>query len=133
MPKKSDTYNKIRMAIVRIERGAPKVVTFDRKISVASVAEEAGVSDSLIHKDYPELLGRIKKNQDKDYRSGRNAKHQALKAEREKNRENRARIAELESQLKDLASINASLELRLADLKSVTSSKNVAEFRKKGI
>lgn len=116
------------MAIIRIEKGVPRVVSVNRKISITSVAEEAGVSDSLIHKDYPELLGRIKKNQDKDYRSGRDAKHQELKAEREKNRENRAKITELESQLQDLASINASLELELATLKSVKGCKNVTEF-----
>ena len=66
MPKKDDTYNKIRMAIVRMEKGKPKVVSAERKISVLAVAEEAGVSDSLIHKDHPDLVRRINKNKDKD-------------------------------------------------------------------
>lgn len=131
MPKKTDTHNKIRMAIVRMEKGKPKFVSVDRKISVKAVAEEAGVSDSLIHKDYPELVARIKKNQDKDYRSDRNDKHQALKIEREKNRELRVKIEELEAQLGDLASINASLELEISTLKSVKNSQNVTELRGK--
>jgi hypothetical protein len=131
MSKKDDTYNKIRMAIVRMEKGKPKVVSAERRISVLAVAEEAGVSDSLIHKDHPDLVRRINKNKDKDYRSDRDKKHQALKAEREKNRELRERVAELESQLSDLASINASLELDLAALRSIKSSQNVTEFRGK--
>ena len=129
MSKKDDTYNKIRMAIVRMEKGKPKVVSAERRISVLAVAEEAGVSDSLIHKDHPDLVRRINKNKDKDYRSDRDKKHQALKAEREKNRELRERVAELESQLSDLASINASLELDLAALRSIKNSQNVTEFR----
>lgn len=131
MPKKTDTYNKIRMAIVRMEKGKPTVVSSDRKISIKAVAEEAGVSDSLIHKNYSTLVTRIKENQEKDYRSDRNEKHQALKAEREKNRELREKVAELESQLSDLGSINARLKLELATLKSVKNSQNVTEFRGK--
>lgn len=133
MSKKDDTYNKIRMAIVRMEKGKPKVVSAERKISVLAVAEEAGVSDSLIHKDHPDLVRRINKNKDKDYRSDRDKKHQALKAEREKNRELRERVAELESQLSDLASINASLELDLAELRSIKNSQNVTEFMGKKV
>lgn len=129
MPNKTETHSKIRMAIVRIEKGKPRVVSKDRKISISSVAEEAGVSDSLIHKDFPDLVARIKLNQGKDYRSDRNAKHQLLKAEREKSREYRARIAELESQLNELASINASLELELAEHRSVKNSKNVIDIK----
>ena len=131
MPKKTDTHNKIRMAIVRMEKGKPKVVATNRKISIKSVAEEAGVSDSLIHKDHPDLVRRINKNKDKDYRSDRNEKHHALKVEREKNKELRQHIEMLESQLSDLASINLSLELELSTLKSVKNSQNVTEFRGK--
>ena len=78
MPKRNDTHNKIRMTIVRMEKGKPKVVSSDRKISIKAVAEEAGVSDSLIHKDHSDLVRRIYKNNDKDYRSERDKKHQEL-------------------------------------------------------
>jgi len=133
MPKKNETYNNIRMAIVRMEKGKPKVVSVDRKISIMAVAEEAGVSDSLIHKEHPELVRRINKNKDKDYRTARNEKHQALKDEREKNKELRDRVAELESQLSALASINASLELELITQRSIRNSQNVTGFSvKKG-
>ena len=131
MPKRNDTHNKIRMAIVRMEKGKPKVVSSDRKISIKAVAEEAGVSDSLIHKDHSDLVRRIYKNNDKDYRSERDKKHQELKAERLKSKELRGRVAELESQLRKLTSINARLELELTTLRSVKNSQNVTEFRGK--
>ena len=131
MPKRNDTHNKIRMAIVRMEKGKPKVVSSDRKISIKAVAEEAGVSDSLIHKDHSDLVARIYRNNDKDYRSERDEKHQELKAERVKSKELRGRVAELESQLLKLASINARLELELTTLRSVKNSQNVTEFRGK--
>ena len=131
MPKRNDTHNKIRMAIVRMEKGKPKVVSSDRKISIKAVAEEAGVSDSLIHKDHSDLVRRIYKNNDKDYRSERDKKHQELKAERVKSKELRGRVAELESQLRKLTSINAWLELELTTLRSVKNSQNVTEFRGK--
>lgn len=131
MPKRNDTHNKIRMAIVRMEKGKPKVVSSDRKISIKAVAEEAGVSDSLIHKDHSDLVRRIYKNNDKDYRSERDKKHQELKAERAKSKELRGRVAELESQLRKLTSINARLELELTTLRSVKNSQNVTEFRGK--
>lgn len=129
MPKKTETYNKIRMAIVRIENGKPKVVSLDRKMSVTAVAEEAGVSDSLIHKDYADLLERIKKNQDKGYRSERNKKHDALKAEREKNRLLRQENKELKLERDNLVSINACLEEEVETLRSVKNSKNVVELK----
>ena len=131
MPKRNDTHNKIRMAIVRMEKGKPKVVSSDRKISIKAVAEEAGVSDSLIHKDHSDLVRRIYKNNDKDYRSERDKKHQELKAERAKSKELRGRVAELESQLRKLTSINARLELELTTLRWVKNSQNVTEFRGK--
>ena len=117
------------MAIVRIEKGRPKVVSKDRKISILAVAEEAGVSDSLIHKDHPDLVQRINKNKNKEYRSDRDNKNQVLKAEREKNKELRVIVKELKSQLSKLASINASLELELATQRSIKNSQNVTEFK----
>ncbi|MBF4297107.1 TetR family transcriptional regulator, partial [Vibrio anguillarum] len=58
--KEKATHKMVRLAIIRIEKGRPKVVSDKRKMSVASVAEEAGVSRALIHRDCPDLLERIK-------------------------------------------------------------------------
>ena len=51
--KGEQTRNIIRQAITRIEKGRPKVVSKERKMSVAAVAEEAGVSRATIHNNYP--------------------------------------------------------------------------------
>lgn len=131
MPRKQDTHNLIRMAIVRMENGKPKVVSTDRKISVKAVAEEAGVSDSLIHKDYPDLIQRIKKTQGKNDRKAKNAKNVELKLERGKNRHLRDRIKDLENEIKDLASINASLELELSTYRAIAKNDNVSKFSEK--
>mgnify|MGYP000459870983 CR=1 FL=1 len=129
MPKKIDTNNKIRRAIVRIENGKPKIISADRKMSIKAVAEEAGVSDSLIHKDYPTLLERIKKNQGKEIRAEKKRKHDALNAEREKNQALRQENKELKYQVVELASINARLELELSTLRSIQKSNNISKFR----
>lgn len=81
---REETHRKIRQAIIRIEKGRPKVVKGNRKMSVASVAEEAGVSRALIHNLYPDLLSRVRGNVNKDIQSQRNEKNEALKKEREK-------------------------------------------------
>ena len=129
MPKKIDTNNKIRRAIVRIENGKPKIISADRKMSIKAVAEEAGVSDSLIHKDYPTLLERIKKNQGKEIRAEKKRKHDALNAEREKNQALRQENKELKYQVVELASINARLERELSTLRSIQKSNNISKFR----
>ena len=129
MPKKIDTNNKIRRAIVRIENGKPKIISEDRKMSIKAVAEEAGVSDSLIHKDYPTLLERIKKNQGKEIRAEKKRKHDALNAEREKNQALRQENKELKYQVVELASINARLERELSTLRSIQKSNNISKFR----
>ena len=54
------TRNIIRQAITRIEKGRPKVVIKERKMSVAAVAEEAGVSRATIHNNYPDMADRIR-------------------------------------------------------------------------
>lgn len=55
-----ETYDSVRKAIIRIEKGRPKIVDAKRKMSVAAVAEESEVSRALIHRDMPDLLERIK-------------------------------------------------------------------------
>lgn len=54
------TAKAIRQAILRIEQGRPKVVKPGRKLSIKSVAEEAGVSRATIHNNHPGLAERIR-------------------------------------------------------------------------
>lgn len=46
----------LRVAIKAIEVGRPKRVKFGRKLSISSVAEEAGISPATIHTRYPEIV-----------------------------------------------------------------------------
>ena len=130
-PSESDTHKRIRLAIVRLEKGQPKVVEKGRKVSVAAVAEEAGVSRALIHKDYPDLLERIRGNSDKAIQRQRDEKQEKLKEERFKNRQLREKIVDLTEQRNELASKNATLELENRRLSAILESKNVRVFRGK--
>ena len=130
-PSESETHKRIRLAIVRLEKGQPKVVEKGRKVSVAAVAEEAGVSQALIHKDYPDMLERIRGNSNKAIQRQRDEKHEKLKEERFKNRQLREKIVDLTEQRNELASKNATLELENRRLSAILESKNVTVFRGK--
>ncbi|MGO1750068.1 MAG: TetR family transcriptional regulator [Marinobacter sp.] len=130
-PSESDTHKRIRLAIVRLEKDQPKVVEKGRKVSVAAVAEEAGVSRALIHKDYPDMLERIRGNSNKAIQRQRDEKHEKLKEERFKNRQLREKIVDLTEQRNELASKNATLELENRRLSAILESKNVRVFRGK--
>lgn len=54
------TENKIKLAIARIEKGKPKIIAIDRKLSLASVAEEAGIHRTTIINRYPLLADEIR-------------------------------------------------------------------------
>ncbi|WP_157074053.1 hypothetical protein [Pseudoxanthomonas mexicana] len=44
----------------RIEVGRPKIVSIERRMSIASVAQEAGLKPSTIHTRYPEIADEIR-------------------------------------------------------------------------
>ena len=125
------THNKIRMAIVRLEQGRPSVVESGRKISIAAVAKEAGVSRTLISNLYPEFLDRIMGNANKHTQKQRDKKQEALKEERQKNRKLRKVIEELKQQQRLLVSKNATLELENRRLTRIIESENVTLFQGK--
>lgn len=107
------TYNSVRKAIIRIEKGRPSVVDPKRKMSVAAVAEESGVSRALIHRDMPDLLERIKGGVNKTIHVERDAKHAELKACKKRNKELREEIKQLKEHLSHMQSKNATLMLKL--------------------
>lgn len=107
--KEKTTHKVVRLAIVRIEKGRPNIVSDKRKMSVTAVAEEAGVSRALIHRDCPDLLERIKGGVNKGIRQQRDAKQSELKEYKERNRELRAEVAELKAILAKVQSQNATL------------------------
>ncbi|MDG6096891.1 TetR family transcriptional regulator [Aestuariibacter sp. GS-14] len=125
------THDRIRMAIVRLEQGRPNVVKPERKMSVAAVAEEAGVSRTLIMNQYPDLLERIRGGANKHIQKQRDEKHEALRKEREKNRELRSTLADVMQKYQVMVSRNTTLELENRRLTGIVENENVTVFRGK--
>jgi len=129
--KGNETAKQIRLAILRIEKGRPKLVTKARKLSVSAVAEECGISRSAIHKDYPEFIDQINALRGKTTRSQRDDKNRDLKNERVKNRKLRDELKEVVKENQTLASINASLTIELKQLRAIINNDNITAFRRK--
>lgn len=121
---KERTYTNIRRAIVRLEQGKPKITKVGRKLSVAAVAEEAGVSRALIHNQYPDLLERIRTSNGKNMKNQRDKKHDELVKERNKCKKLRKQVTQLLEQRAILVSKNASLELEIQRLITIMESDN---------
>lgn len=127
--KEKATHKAVRQAIIRIEKGRPSIVSDSRRISVASVAEEAGVSRALIHRDCPDLLERIKGGVNKGVRQQRDAKQTELNECKERNKELRAEVAELKAMLAKLQSQNATLLLNnIASMSKQTENSNLTQL-----
>ena len=59
--RKSDQTRKaIRQAMLRIEKGRTRIVDKGRKMSIAAVAEETGISRAAIHRLYPDFAEKIR-------------------------------------------------------------------------
>lgn len=122
--KEKATHKAVRLAIARIEKGRPSKVSATRKLSVMAVAEEAGVSRALIHRDCPDLLERIKGGVNKGVRQQRDAKQVELNEYKERNKELRAEVAELKAMLEKVQSQNAALIRKNMALSNVYGKSN---------
>jgi len=122
------TEKALRLALSRMKRGRSRVVDQRRKISIASVAEEAKVSEATIHNRYPGIADEIRQITGKALKAQRDEKTQSLKLEKSKNRELRSEIEGLELQLKKLVSVNAALSNENAKLKAELGAKNVVRI-----
>lgn len=122
------TEKALQLALSRMKRGRPRVVDQKRKISIASVAEEAKVSEATIHNRYPGIADEIRQITGKALKAQRDEKTQSLKLEKGKSRELRSEIEELELQLKKLVSINAALQSENATLKAEIAANNVVRI-----
>lgn len=122
------TEKALQLALSRMKRGRPRVVDKKRKISIASVAEEAKVSEATIHNRYPAIADEIRQITGKALKAQRDEKTQSLKLEKGKSRELRSEIEGLELQLKKLVSINAALQNENAKLKAEIAANNVVRI-----
>jgi AcrR family transcriptional regulator len=104
----------LRLAILRIKHG--KARSGITRVSILSVAREAGISAALIHNHYPSIADDIRREQGRDSRAKRDAISLRLKKERDKNRKLRGENSALHTDIRRLASIN---EVLLAENRSL--------------
>lgn len=126
--KGEQTQKALELAIHRITTGRVRKVKTGRKLSIAAVAEEAGVSTSTIHNRYPEIADKIRQLLNKDARQQRDEKSQALKEEKSKRKELLDENRLLRQQMAELVSRNATLEAELDHLRALVESKNIAQI-----
>jgi AcrR family transcriptional regulator len=117
----------LRLAMLRIQRGRSH--TGATRITIASIAREVRVSAALIHNHYPTIADAIRRHQGRDNRTQRDAKHQALKQERERARELRREIASLRTDVRRLSSINEVLLAESAALRSRLGDRKVVALK----
>lgn len=125
MSRRDKTQQELLLALHRIERGTPRTVDPKRKLSIAAVAEEAGVHATTIHTRYPDIAEQVRKRTARTGRVQRDVKAQELQAARESNRALRRQLAETEALLRSLASQNATLTMENLQLKAILRAENV--------
>lgn len=121
----------LESALYRISAGRPRLVSKSRKLSIAAVAEEAGVSTATIHNRHPEIAEKVRERQNKSSRKLRDKKHNDLKVEKSKNKKLRAKIYELTDDLAKLLSINVRLMEENERLDAIQNSVNVTVLKGK--
>ena len=123
------TRKRINLAITAISKGRPKVVSKSRKLTVSSVAEEAGVTRASIYKDYRDLLAKIEGKVDKNIRRQRDEKTSEIKELKEKNKALREELMLEREKNRKLASLNARLTYENKELLAIKHSPNVVPLK----
>lgn len=116
----------LKLAIVRIQKGRSH--TKASKVSIASVAREAGVTPALIHNHYPEIAESIREIQARSSRVQRDEKHKKLRAVIERNRILRDEIQSLQTQVARLVSINEVLIIENRILKAKRADATIVDL-----
>jgi len=124
------TRKAIQQALLRLKNNHPKIVTQGRKISIASVAEEAGISRATIHNNYPDLAETIREINNRSSRVQCDEKRQQLNILENKNKELRSTVQSLNLELSKIASLNASLLLENNRLQTIIDNRNISFLRK---
>ena len=122
------TAKAISQAIVRIEKGRPKLVAPGRKLSIQSVAEEAGVSRATIHNNHPSLAERIREASNKAVRAQRDEKNREIKGLIAKYAALREEYLDIRKLNQDMASEMASLVSENQRLRAIVENEKVADF-----
>ena len=110
----------LRLALSRIQRGRSR--TEAKRLSIAAVAREAGVSAALIHNHYPGLADVIREAIGRGERASREAKNQEIGALRARTQELNDEVKTLRANVARLASINEVMMAENASLKAMTGA-----------
>ncbi|MES2361485.1 MAG: TetR family transcriptional regulator [Pseudomonadota bacterium] len=113
------TLFQLRLAMNRLQKR-------NAKVSIASVAKEASVTPALIHNRYADFAEEVRKTIGKSTRAQRDGKHELLVTEREKAKQLREQVAELMSDLRNMASENEALRAELALQRAIATGKVVS-------
>lgn len=122
------TAERIRLAIIRIEKQRPKIIEPNRKLSVASVAEEAETTRANIYNNYPELAEKIQLKTNKAMKLQRDTKQTQLKELREKYQALKKELKHYKALNSRLASEQAKLIIEIDRLSTLAQSENVTSF-----
>ncbi|WP_318834173.1 MULTISPECIES: TetR family transcriptional regulator [Burkholderia cepacia complex] len=114
----------LRLAILRIERG--RANTNAKKLTITSVAREAGVTPALIHNHYPAIAEEIRAKSGASSRAQRDAMRAELKMVRESKTALLQEVAALKKRIAQLASINETLLLENRGLRAAATDNTVA-------
>lgn len=129
--KGGQTLRSLELALHRITAGRPKNLKADRKLSITSVADEAGVSTATIHNRYPEIAEKVRQLLNKEDRKLKMAKGQELQAEKAKRKDLNDENRVLRNKIAELVSRNAALEAELDHFRAVVEGGNVSTIKAK--
>jgi AcrR family transcriptional regulator len=110
----------------RLREAIDQLQNLGVKVSISAVAKAAKVTPALIHNTYPDIAERIRGVVGKSTRLQRDAKHEALVKEKERNRALRAEVESLRIEAAKLASVNLTLLSKLAVYETASEGKVVS-------
>lgn len=110
------TLEELHFAMLRVKNKG-------KKLSISSVALEAGVTPALIHNTYPDLAEAIRAEVGRSTRQQRDEKVEELTKAKERISELRAELAAALADLQKLASTNETLRQEVATLRAVGAAK----------
>jgi hypothetical protein len=132
--RKNVTRRELELALLRIQKKRPRKLTVEQcRLSITSVATEAGLTPAAIHNCYPDIAERIRTLMGKSSRLQRDQKNDDLQQAKKLARQYRQEVIALKADIAKLVSINASLilnskfqEERISELDAIMISRNVA-------
>jgi DNA-binding transcriptional regulator YhcF (GntR family) len=116
--RREERIHSIKLAIRRVQTGRVRTIKPGTRLSISSVAAEAGIDAATIHTTYPDLAEQIRALVGKESRVQRDQKASLLKEARARNAGLHAEVATLRSELASLASKHATLILEVDRLRA---------------